>query len=227
MFLAVLLALMAPGAVILFNKKSIPGERPVGAPDPVRKTTAYMDPYPPESVQRLAPMKTLDWIAALALGDAPSTAPVAVTRPVDSPPPPPLSSPYKGSGNVGASATFKTIPLGVAEAQVVSDGRWFQVVSRGTLPDGRHWVRVLVWDEDADPAKVRFSAAVNGSPAEITASRIIPVPKPVRHDLQDTGFVLPPERITLLDITSAQTPTTLSLSHTGRHPKSQSASLPQ
>lgn len=192
-FLVVLLALLLPGGVILFKKKSQPGERPIGSPDPVRQTTAYMDPYPGESTRRLAPLVTLQWVGAVALNGVEGrrvggTEEAVVTQ----------ARPARGgSGNVGSASPFGEIASGSAEAQVMSAGRWFQVVSRGEVPSP--WVRVIVWDEDVDPAKGTLSGKLDGKPAEIKAT-VMAVPKQVRHDLQDAGYVLPPERVVVVDV---------------------------
>jgi hypothetical protein len=66
-FLAVLMALTLPGAIILFRKKLEPGARPMGAPDPVRRSTPYMDPAPVAGpVSRVVPPRTARWVASLA-----------------------------------------------------------------------------------------------------------------------------------------------------------------
>lgn len=232
-FLALLLALMAPGAVILFNKKSQPGERPIGSPDPVRRTTAYMDPYPAESVERLAPLQTLQWVSVLALADPPlpdsaRDKAVRVVRPL--PPETPAITrlaPVGGSGNVGTSAPFRPVEVGPVDAQVISDGRWFQVVSAGPGPAPDTAVlRVIVWDEDADPARGTFDARTPLGPAPILATHPVSMPRPIRHDLQDAGFVSPPQQVVVLDLAIPRAATELTLRYAGRHRREQSARFP-
>jgi hypothetical protein len=192
-FITILLALILPGAVILVKKKMQPGERPIGAPDPVRKTTGYMDPYPAETVPRLAPPLTLQWVAGLAV-EPPSTPP---------------GSPAPDTGIAWQRLTRKTSAtspqpeVGPADApaaqrageQLMSPNRLFQLVSfaprTGTL-------RLIVWDADTPADQLRVS--LDGKPADLSAAWRVDMPKPVRHDLQEAGYVLPPERVLVVDL---------------------------
>ena len=62
-FIAVLLAVSLPGAVILARKKMEPGARQMGEPDPVRRSIPYMDPAPvPSIMARISPPKTAQWV---------------------------------------------------------------------------------------------------------------------------------------------------------------------
>jgi LPXTG-motif cell wall-anchored protein len=225
-FLVGLLILMAPGAIILFNKKSEPGARPVGAPDPVRTTTAYMDPYPADSVERLAPLRTLQWVDELAVADLPGELGSRIAHPVPSTAPTLLAPKFKGSGNVGAAGGFKEILLGPVAAQVISEGRWFQAVSRGTRPDGSTWFRLIIWDEDADPARGKLTAEADGSPVELASAKVIAMPREIRHNLQDAGLVLPPERVTVVDVIAPAPTRQLTLAFDGRHDRRAALLLP-
>jgi hypothetical protein len=217
-FLGVLLVLMAPGAVILFNKKSTPGERPIGSPDPVRQTTAYMDPYPPETTERLAPVKTLQWIGGVATEGFPGNR---LTRPTESPAVNAPSQASRGSGNVGSASPFERAMVGSTQAQVMSRGRWFQVIARGG-----GLVRVIIWDQDADPAKGRLAALADGEDSEIVATTRKPLPKDIRHDLQSVGFVLPPEWITIIDLRAADGVKEIAIRFSARSERMDVAELP-
>src|SRR5687767_258416 len=66
-FLAVLLALMLPGGVILFRKKLEPTVRPMYLPDPVPVAVAYLSPEPtPPGKTRVEPARTAEWVKTLA-----------------------------------------------------------------------------------------------------------------------------------------------------------------
>jgi len=65
-FLTLLIILLIPGAVILVNKKLDPKSHRMGGPDPVRRTTAYIDPFDvPEDFRRLVPPKADAWTTTL------------------------------------------------------------------------------------------------------------------------------------------------------------------
>ena len=65
-FLAILLALLTPGAVILFRKKLQPTLRPMSEPDPVPRTIAYMSPQEtPPGMTRVEPPHLAEWKATL------------------------------------------------------------------------------------------------------------------------------------------------------------------
>lgn len=193
-FAIVLLALVAPGGVILFRKKSQVGERPIGSPDPVRKTTAYMDPYPAESFDRLAPILTLQWVGGLAMSDTPTDA-VRVTRATTQPV---VTGPREQRVrlSVGEAIFYGETPGGSPEAQVMSDGRRFQVVARGAGGDG--WLRAIIWDANVDEAAI--TATIDGRPARVLSARRVIMPKTVRHELQEAGYVLPPDNVTVVDV---------------------------
>ena len=66
-FLAVLLAVLLPGAVILFRKKMEPTVRPMYLPDPVPTAVAYLSPEPtPPGKTRVEPARTAEWVKGLA-----------------------------------------------------------------------------------------------------------------------------------------------------------------
>ena len=79
-FLVILLAVMVPGAVMLFRKKLDPSARPMYLPDPVRQTVAYMSPQEtPPGMSRVAPPLTAQWISGMKK----EIAGMAVARPRD------------------------------------------------------------------------------------------------------------------------------------------------
>jgi hypothetical protein len=190
------LLLVLPGAVILVKKKSQPGERAIGSPDPVRTTTAWMDPYPEAAVTRLAPLRSLQWLSALAMEGTPGDSAERVIRKV----PTPFvktDAPSQTPGNVGEAIFYGQQPAGSAAAQVISDHCWFQVISRG--PNPAPWLRLVVWDEDQKRGDA-FTVDVDGKPERVLAVRQVPMPIEVRHDLQEAGYVLPPERVWVMDV---------------------------
>src|SRR5439155_25260156 len=66
-FLAVLLALMLPGAVILFRKKLEPTLRPMSEPDPVPRTIAYVsNGTVPPGMRRVEPPHLAEWVDQVA-----------------------------------------------------------------------------------------------------------------------------------------------------------------
>ena len=67
-FLVILLAVMVPGAVMLFRKKLEPTARPMYLPDPVRQTLVYISPYEtPPGMTRSSPPHTRDWVTQNAV----------------------------------------------------------------------------------------------------------------------------------------------------------------
>lgn len=231
--LGLVLVLMAPGAVIMFKKKAQPGERPIGSPDPVRRTTAYMDRFPAESVERLAPLRTLEWVSVLAMTDPPPPACAQgglhrVMWPL-SPDTPRVSrlEPTGGSGRVGTSAPFRPIDLGPVQAQVMSAERWFQVVSAASsVQPGRAVLRLVVWDEDVEPFAGRLMAASSGFEAKLLAVHVVAMPRAIRHDLQDAGFVSPPQNVVVLDVEVPAEANEVSLRYEGRFRRADSARFP-
>jgi len=85
-FLIILLIVMIPGGVILVRKKLDPTSSKMGEPDPVRRSTAYVDPFEfPDDFRRLVPPGTEDWVATLVpthLARPPATAPSDNGKPV-------------------------------------------------------------------------------------------------------------------------------------------------
>jgi hypothetical protein len=66
-FLGVLLAVLLPGAVILFRKKLEPTVRPMYLPDPVMTEVAYLAPDPtPPGKPRVEPQRTAKWVESVA-----------------------------------------------------------------------------------------------------------------------------------------------------------------
>lgn len=197
--ISVVIALMIPGGVILVRKKSMPGERAIGSPDPVRTTTAWIDPYPGPAVTRLAPLRTLQWLGALSLDNTPGDD---ATRIVRAAPTPVVSDDKltKTPGNVGEALFYGQQPAGSVAAQVISPSCWFQALSRGDGPTP--WTRIVVFDDDKSLGPT-FRAEQNGVPAQLLSAKVVDVPIEVRHDLQEAGYVMPPKSVWLIDIGGA------------------------
>lgn len=66
-FLTILIVALIPGAVILVKKKLDPKSHRMGGPDPVRKTTAYIDPFPdlPDDFRRLVSPGAEEWTGSI------------------------------------------------------------------------------------------------------------------------------------------------------------------
>jgi hypothetical protein len=65
-FLAIVIVVLLPGAILLVRKKMSPDARRADLPDPVPRTVTFMDPQPlPPGMRRVAPPKTTQWFATL------------------------------------------------------------------------------------------------------------------------------------------------------------------
>lgn len=65
-FLSIVIAMLLPGAVILFRKKMEPDARRMDMPDAVPRTIAFMDRQQvPPGMRRIAPARTMDWLSAV------------------------------------------------------------------------------------------------------------------------------------------------------------------
>lgn len=219
----VVLALMLPGGVILFRKKSQPGERPIGSPDPVKVSTAYMDPYPAESYKRLAPVRTLQWVAGLAYENTTGDVERISRAHDNSAVVPAIAREQRVRLSVGEAIFYTDVASGSTEAQVMSTGRRFQLISKGQSPTP--WIRILLWQENVAPGSL--VATVDGQPAAVLVATRHEIPKAVRHDLQDAGFVLPPGNVTVLDIAGATTQPSPRVVKLKWDDREESAELPQ
>ncbi len=83
---------------------------------------------------------------------------------------------------------------------VMSNRRWFQLISS----DATH-VCIAIWDDRATAENLHPDSGT------VLKAELVPVPKDVRHDLQDVGFVLPPERVLFADISVPPATHTLKL----------------
>jgi hypothetical protein len=80
---AVILALMAPGGVLMFRKKMRPGARAIlGQPDPVRRVVPYMEPQDLPLHERVVPPRTWSWVTEIARESGLREAMTMDTRPV-------------------------------------------------------------------------------------------------------------------------------------------------
>jgi len=65
-FLAVILVLLLPGAILLWRKSIAPDAPRRDLPDAVPTTVTFMDPQPvPPGMRRVAPPKTMQWFAQI------------------------------------------------------------------------------------------------------------------------------------------------------------------
>ncbi len=65
-FLAIAMAVITPGMVMLFIKKMQPGAKPITMRDPVRKVAIYVDPMDlPGSMQRVITPQAAEWVRSL------------------------------------------------------------------------------------------------------------------------------------------------------------------
>jgi hypothetical protein len=171
-FLAILLAILTPGAVILFHKKLQPTIKPMGTPEAVQREVAYMSPgMTPPGKTRVEPPQTARWIEALVrdrIGEPRTLADDhrQITRPTD--------------------------PDGLP---LMSDRKSFQLVAAEPLESEiRLWL--LLWDYD--PAREE-TWSVKLADAEqkfrIVDTRPVEVPPIVRDELGETGITRPPHEV--------------------------------
>jgi hypothetical protein len=65
-FLAIIMAIVTPGMVMLFIKKMQPGAKPITMRDPVRKVAVYVDPMDlPGSMKRVVTPEAAEWVRSL------------------------------------------------------------------------------------------------------------------------------------------------------------------
>jgi hypothetical protein len=74
-------------------------------------------------------------------------------------------------------------------APVISDDRGLQVLNAGLSS-----VTLVIWEEPSASGTSPW-VAVGERPVRLERFEAIEVPPPVRHELQDGGFVLPPKEI--------------------------------
>ena len=168
-FLAIILAILTPGAVILFRKKLQPTLKPMAMPHAVQREHAYLSPLEtPPGKKRVEPPHTAKWIEALVRQRVPRDA--NVHRP-QSPDGLPLISDRKSFEVVAVEAADDTVRL------------WLILWQPNVVVPRELWIFRGEGSEVAE-------APVKAEPAEL-----IEVPPLVREELGELGVVRPPREI--------------------------------
>ena len=170
--LAVVVAILAPGGVILFRKKLQPTIKPMAAPHAVQREHAYLSRLEaPPGLKRTEPPHTARWIEGVVrqrIGDARALneAGRTISRPTDS----------------------DGLPL-------VSEKRTFQVVAaEPSEGEVRAWV--MVWDREATPdATWSVNKAAEQPEVRAVVTAAVEVPPLVREELGETGVLRPPRAV--------------------------------
>ena len=189
-FLVVLVLALIPGGYKLFVKKLDPSQPAMYLPEPVARSIAYVAPLPapPGSVARVVPPRTAAWVASLV------------------------------RANSGAERVEMAGPA--SDPQPLVGDRWgFQVASVEPAPgdgadvNGAGGVRVgmVVWDKRAYAGVdwFTFTAEFPGgatATAKPDAVRAVVLPMPVRRELQEFGFIDPPEQVLWVPVTFRRPP---------------------
>jgi hypothetical protein len=171
--LAIVLAILAPGAVILFRKKLQPTLKPMAAPHAVQREHAYLSRLEaPPGIKRVEPAHTARWIEGVVrerIGDARSLneAGRTIIRPTDR----------------------DALPL-------VSEKKTFQVVAAEPRENEvRVWL--MLWDpEPARDETWSVRTADGEAQFRIVQTLRIEVPDLVREELGETGVLRPPHAVT-------------------------------
>ncbi len=195
-FIAIVLALIVPGAVILFKNKLDPAAKALYLPDTMPRSTAYMSTVdtPPEIVRIVPPLTR-----AFLLAEA-RRSQVALPE-----------------GAAGAAAMFVAPTDARGDVQpIISRARRFEVVA--VRSDGR--IAVLIWDETVRPSsRLEFEIREEDrtTPVNFTASAI-ELPANVQKELARNGLFKAPARLTWVEISHAsgspKTPFSVSLRYT-------------
>lgn len=176
-FLAVLLALLAPGALILVRKKMQPGAKPIlGEPDVRRESVPYMLTWPqPPGMKRSVPPRTAAWVreTARSLG-VPSAGPA-------------------------------TRPAGDGQAEVVvSRQRWFELLGAAPSGDGTMRAWLLAWEPPPGVVGPTMAVAAESGgqrrDGRVVSSQAVPLPPEVRKELQEAGYIRPPPAVTFIEV---------------------------
>lgn len=176
-FVVILLALLLPGAIILFNKKMGPDSRIMYLPESAPHEAAFIDPLmTADRIVRVAPELTRQWTADVTTDLRP--AQIAL-RPVAD----------------GTMMPLVTENRAVQVAQIRPHGNELDLV-------------LLVWDPAFEnPSADNFFCAItlpqaNSHPllGKITSVQPLELPKNVYHDLQNVGYVRPPQVIYRVDV---------------------------
>lgn len=166
--LAILVAVLTPGGVILFRKKLQPTHKPMAMPHAVQREIAYLSPLEtPPGRRRVEPPRTARWIESIVrerIGDAADGR--TILRPTDR----------------------DGLPL-------TSEKRTFQLVAAEPL-DGRLRLWLMLWD--AEPVKNEtwsVKRADEEQPFEVVDTAVINIPQIVREELGEIGLLRPPHEV--------------------------------
>ena len=164
-FLAVILAILTPGGVILFRKKLEPTLRPMSAPHAVQREHAYLSPLAtPPGRKRVEPPYTAKWIESLVRERIGERKVVRPTAP-------------DGLPLVSDKKTFELIALEPGE---------------GT---SRAWVLLWQADEPAGDKWSLDGAPSSAGEVRVVSAATLPVPPFVREELGETGVLRPPHEV--------------------------------
>ena len=170
--LAIILAVLTPGGVMLFRKKLQPTVKPMFMPHAVQREVAYLSPLDtPPGKRRVEPPVTARWVEAIV------------------------------RERIGATTDGRTIlrPTDRDGLPLASYKRTFQIVAAEQF-EGQLRLWVMTWDRE--PLKnERWSVRVDGveRPIEVVESRAMLIPPMVREELGETGVTLPPHEAKWLE----------------------------
>jgi len=169
-FIAVILAILTPGAVILFRKKLQPTLKPMGMPEAVQREVAYMSPLAtPPGKKRVEPPQTARWLETLVrdrIGDAEKLQGRTILRPADA----------DGLPLMSDKKTFQLVAVEPLESQV------------------RLWM--LLWEHNPEREETwSVKLADSADSFKIIDTRPVELPDIVREELGETGVTKPPHEI--------------------------------
>ena len=176
LFLLVIVLALAPGGYKLFMKKLDPEASAMYLPEPVARSIAYVAPLPapPGSVARVVPPRTGAWVASLV------------------------------RSNTDADRVEMAGPEG--DPQPLVGERWGFQVGSVVPAEGGVDVGMIVWDKRAyaGAEHYAFDADFGGGRVATTrpaAVRVVLLPQQVRRELQNFGFIDPPEQVVWAAVT--------------------------
>lgn len=164
-FLTILVPLMAPGGIILFMKKLNPDERYIGAPDPVRLGTPYVDRMPTgPQMRRVVPVLVGQFVEQELRQRTGDTQAMPLLEPQD-----------------------ELLPL-------MSEKRLFQWVYTEAA-EGVAKVYVLVWSERAPREVSAYTLTTPAGPAKVLDVAVVEQSGKLQKALQDAGLIKPARNV--------------------------------
>ena len=171
-FLAILIAVLLPGAVLLVRKKLSPDARRADLPDAVPTTVTFMDPQPtPPGMRRVAPPKTMQWLAKMIEENAGHQA---------------IRDLYDTDG-LPLMSDDKTFQLAAVREESGAIRMWLLAWD----PDDADFFRGAHWTLVGKDAR---GEGVGKSFEQI------PIPDPIRDELGENGLLKPPKTLCLREI---------------------------